>query len=863
MLRPCYQTLGIYLASILFIISSDLYSQELEQTVRGVIESQKVIHSTLDSEIFCDPPSQNSSPMIPWQCPDHLQDEIKRNRGKFFDTIPSPNNVCSVDQSNQFPRPRSQMENHQALEKYYANSQYFSLHLPPDFISQCLARDSFNASEDEKEIIISTYYGNMMKLKSSLLASLDQLSTTDQVLGIDKSADPFWQAIDSRCQTSFIPESKTACEQAKDCPSKDHIDQMAKQSQQKVSEYVALKRKLAKLNRSRKKDPKKEKDLKSLMSTYERMIPWLRGDEFKKVLDRPLSVKSIADGIRKQFHFDREIVQKNIESFKMAIDCLNQSKKDGDNCKNYEETLQKAAELQLPENDLTNPAQTIPLIKAKQELEQAQCARESRSNSYEANNIVYGTLAQMALTLTPLGLPSKILSISKGASFGSKVLQTAKGAALEVSNLMKTPLGKIRLSLIATSIGSEFYYFSDDLKTMAMACTDKIRIPNDSPSSSLCDPDFEKYQSAVSDTQDCLLSVAFASLNALPLLPPALRAARMRRLSNMSTDARPPHQVQFARTLDQTASTKSDAHYLWDNWGHYDQESKTYHRFSLAASREVTTDQRHFQAHMRHFTSNDGHNWVDRGPIIKAGFDPKVQTVWSGSTHFDPKTKEWTLYFTGTTDDARKTQRLWKVTTKDHKTWSKPQSFIDPYSPEWKTKFLDQNYHLDDTDGIISAFRDPFRYGDDIFFATKAIDKKGRIRPVIGRMTEKSGKLEIQTPLFLDLPEGFTQAELPNLFSKNGKEYLTVTISNQGQIRGKAPDSFKSKFLLYEKTSEGQYIPSRDIPNSEVFNQDMGLYSGNVLRYGPDDNIQFFSFWHENQGAPGLTIPDALPLELK
>jgi hypothetical protein len=48
-----------------------------------------------------------------------------------------------------------------------------------------------------------------------------------------------------------------------------------------------------------------------------------------------------------------------------------------------------------------------------------------------------------------------------------------------------------------------------------------------------------------------------------------------------------------------------------------------------------------------------------------------------------------------------------------------------------------------------------------------------------------------------------------------------------------------------------------------VFNQDMGLYSGNVLRYGPDDNIQFFSFWHENQGAPGLTIPDALPLELK
>lgn len=339
-----------------------------------------------------------------------------------------------------------------------------------------------------------------------------------------------------------------------------------------------------------------------------------------------------------------------------------------------------------------------------------------------------------------------------------------------------------------------------------------------------------------------------------------LRLQELRKISSSIKQSRQFEKIK--NSLQGQTNLKSSRYHLWDNWGHYDSSTQTYHRFSLAASNDLHPDQRHLKSHLRHFTSNDGKNWVDKGKVIDTYFDSRVDTIWSGSTYYDETSGQWHLYFTGTTRDDLTTQRIWKMTTRDHKNWSHPELFADGYTGRLKDQLSLMGYHLGDADNIISAFRDPYRLGDELYFATKAIDHQGHIRPAIGRLKNIDGNMEVAKPIFLDLDSGMTQIELPNIIQKNNKQYMIVTASNQGQIRGEAPGSFKSQLLIYERKGDDFFIRHADSVNGELITQKSGLYSGNIIRYTPEDDLKFLSFWHESVDTDPLSLPNPIPLEL-
>lgn len=285
--------------------------------------------------------------------------------------------------------------------------------------------------------------------------------------------------------------------------------------------------------------------------------------------------------------------------------------------------------------------------------------------------------------------------------------------------------------------------------------------------------------------------------------------------------------------------------HLWDNWGHYDRFTQSFHRFALAAPKHLSPEDRHFHSHIHHFTSSDGQTWEDQGPLISADFDPQVTTLWSGSSYFDSQSGEWLLYFTGVQDDTLHSQSLWLVRTRDHKTWSSPERLADPYlDSELKNQLLEEGYHLGQEDNIISSFRDPFRKKDRLLFAGKAFDPSGQLRPVVGQLRLNSqGQINrVDSPIFLPLEDKVTQIELPSLVRYSGREYLMVTANNQGQVDGPAPKRMKSQLLLFEASNDGVYAATSYKKAQLVFDQNSGLFSGTPLAYAPKGKLLLFSF---------------------
>ncbi len=304
-------------------------------------------------------------------------------------------------------------------------------------------------------------------------------------------------------------------------------------------------------------------------------------------------------------------------------------------------------------------------------------------------------------------------------------------------------------------------------------------------------------------------------------------------------------------------SISSSELYLWDNWGHYDKEAKTFHRFVLAAPSSLAPEERHFHAHIHHYTSQDGKKWQDQGVLLEADFDRRVTTLWSGSTYYDAETREWVMYFTGTLRDSLKSQSLWEVRTKDHIHWSPPQQVADPYQDPWLKEELERKgYHLGDQDNIISSFRDPFRKRQKLLFAAKAYNESGVLQPAIGQL-EISPQGHIQSvalPILPSLPKWVTQVELPSFIRHGEKEYLMFTVNNQGQVRGPSPKKLKSQLLIFELSSEGRYEEVSGAQARRIFDESIGLFSGTPLRYSPRGQLMLLSFWLNSLALPPILL---------
>ena len=167
---------------------------------------------------------------------------------------------------------------------------------------------------------------------------------------------------------------------------------------------------------------------------------------------------------------------------------------------------------------------------------------------------------------------------------------------------------------------------------------------------------------------------------------------------------------------------------LWDNWAVKD--GKQINVYSLAASKKIGKQQRHFHAHWRHFYSNNyGKTWIDKGPII-TNEDELIptQSIWSGSI-IPLNNKQYLAAYTRLEKRNKNKffQSISLATSDDGHHFKKINPKVPLLSHEYKRKeWKKLNYYIELVDKIgrklekdrtIQALRDPFLF----------LDKKNKI----------------------------------------------------------------------------------------------------------------------------------------
>jgi len=223
--------------------------------------------------------------------------------------------------------------------------------------------------------------------------------------------------------------------------------------------------------------------------------------------------------------------------------------------------------------------------------------------------------------------------------------------------------------------------------------------------------------------------------------------------------------------------------HIWDGWIAFDRATGLFHRFNLAAPRDASLQsvggnpsQRDRQAYIRYFTSKDGRTWKDHGSTGIAG--------WSGSTVINEHGR-----FLFYTEKDMVHQRI-RLATWDGKAFRPmPTPILDPDALSKRANKL--GYHLDNADGVIMAWRDPFVYRANgqwhMLFAAKRRLASGKIVPTVGHATSADPDLQkwrLEKPMGkipdIDGNHLSGQIELPIVAERGDQTYLFVSHSIVG-----------------------------------------------------------------------------------
>jgi hypothetical protein len=363
------------------------------------------------------------------------------------------------------------------------------------------------------------------------------------------------------------------------------------------------------------------------------------------------------------------------------------------------------------------------------------------------------------------------------------------------------------------------------------------------------------------------LPAVAAPLAAAPLAPSALAAlpvlaapaaapepARGPSAAGPAPAARAPRAAPAAGAAREAAPEEiaMAGHRLWDNWGYYDADAGLYRRFALAAPKSAPLRRLDHASHVRAFSSPDGRRWTDRGAFLRPGFAPQAGAVWSGSAWRDPKTGGWAMYFTARRRGRDAVQSLWSAPVRRDGSAGQPRLLMDAGDPAFRARAEALGYHLGEGDGVVSALRDPFRDGDDLYFAAKGVFG-GRILPAVGRARWNGTRWVLRRPLRAPLGPGWTQIELPQVVRAGGRRLLMVSVTDGGRTTG--VKTRRSGVLFFRlRGARVEPLPRGDRLSGLILPRARGLYTLNQLRGAPDGAPFLLSF-----RAPGSRRPYTLP----
>jgi hypothetical protein len=302
-------------------------------------------------------------------------------------------------------------------------------------------------------------------------------------------------------------------------------------------------------------------------------------------------------------------------------------------------------------------------------------------------------------------------------------------------------------------------------------------------------------------------------------------------------------------SLFKGSKIKHPKYYLWDNWGF--QEDSTIHVYSMAANRNLTPDERHLNAHWRHFISKDGgKSWLDKGPVLSPrgkGHDGKA--IWSGSIAKLPDGKYLASY-TGIDPSRDYLQSISFAVSDDAHNFKRINPDRPFMSHEFdRKKFEKAGYYVDrpgkvgnpdgEPDGAIQALRDPFIVVDEqnkmhMYWGAKSVSTDGEVTSSIGHAIIKDintpGSFELLPPINPTDAHSFNQVELPNVFKgDDGKYYWVISTTNR-KSQSQLESEIQMRVRMYRSDSlEGPIEPYGNqavvIDSDETRN-----YAGNIVR---------------------------------
>lgn len=235
----------------------------------------------------------------------------------------------------------------------------------------------------------------------------------------------------------------------------------------------------------------------------------------------------------------------------------------------------------------------------------------------------------------------------------------------------------------------------------------------------------------------------------------------------------------------------ADQH-VWDNW--IVEADGVLHRYALTAPRNLPAEDRHANAMLRHAVStDDGVTWRDLGPAIRPpGNRWPDHVIWTGSTVVRTTRKgrkEFLTFFTGRSKATGELQQIGLARSMDGHHF---ELIREPVISSAERFGYDS---VSDSDGIISALRDPYVFENpatgvyEMLFSTKAW-KDGKLQAVVGRAVARDTSLmswELKPPL--DVPASYLQMEVPVLVEHNGEQFLffsTTSSSNPHKLEARA-----------------------------------------------------------------------------
>jgi hypothetical protein len=312
------------------------------------------------------------------------------------------------------------------------------------------------------------------------------------------------------------------------------------------------------------------------------------------------------------------------------------------------------------------------------------------------------------------------------------------------------------------------------------------------------------------------------------------------------------------RTFESHQILRTKDTYLWDNWSFYNSKNKTYYRYSLSAPENVgDADARHAHARIRVFTSKNAQQWKDEGLIWSDDL------TWSGQSYWDASQERVLLFHTRGRDVPNDMiQKISVAESYDGIRFSAARTLLDPEDPLTRAQALAQGYNLDTGKALVMAWRDPYFFENQLFFASKAKDpRSGKILPVVARARSAANieKFSLEKPIFLPIEESITQIELPNIARlKNGRYVMSVNLSDR-VANSTASADVNTWVRFYTADSiDGPWRvakgPSLD-SQGNLFDATDRIYGFNLMGNSPDGSIQGSGFFRRGGQEPHSLTP--------